>query len=166
MTVAVGDRLPEAGFVVMGRDGPEVKTTSQIFQNRRVALFGVPGAYTPVCHSEHLPGIVSLHDSLQQHGVDAVACTSTNDIFVMDRWSIELGAVEKVLMLADGNADFAIKTGLAVDLRKFGLGYRSNRYAMLVSNGIVRVLNVEDVLMKHDKASAEKLCENLEQAMA
>jgi glutaredoxin/glutathione-dependent peroxiredoxin len=164
MTMKPGDRLPETAFVVMGASGPEVRTTSDVFHGRRVALFGVPGAYTPVCHAEHLPGIVSLCGTLHQHGIDTVACTSVNDIFVLDRWARELGAVEKVLMLSDGNADFAIKSGLAVDLRKFGLGYRSNRYAMLVANATVRLLNVEDVLMRHDKSSAANMCSTMEHA--
>jgi peroxiredoxin len=157
MTIKEGDRLPDCTFYVMGDKGPEVRSTSDVFLDRTVALFGLPGAYTPVCHTSHLPGIVRMSETLKQQGVDIVACTAVNDIFVMDHWAAELEALGKVFMLADGNGDFAEKCGLAVDLRKFGLGVRSNRYAMVVSNGVVRVLGVEDVLMSHDKSSAASL---------
>jgi glutaredoxin/glutathione-dependent peroxiredoxin len=158
MAIGEGDRLPDATFVVMEPAGPAMRTTREIFDDKRVALFGLPGAYTPVCHKEHLPGIVALHDTLRQHGIDTVACTSVNDVFVLNRWSRDHAARGKVLMLADGNADFAIKAGLAVDLVEFGLGIRSNRYAMFVANGAVTVLSVEDVLSEHDKSSANSLC--------
>jgi peroxiredoxin len=157
-----GERLPEATFVVMAKSGPELKSTAEIFSGRRVALFGLPGAFTPVCHKEHLPGIVALHDSLQQHGIETVACTAVNDVFVLTRWARDFGAREKILMLADGNADFAVKSGLAVDLTQFGLGIRSNRYAMLVADGAVTLLNVEDVLSNHDKSSAASLCSRMD----
>jgi peroxiredoxin len=153
-----GQTLPEATFVVMEKLGPELKSTRDIFAGRRVALFGLPGAYTPVCNKEHLPGIVALHDTLRQHGIDTVACTAVNDVFVLSRWARDHGAKGKVMMLADGNADFATKSGLAVDLTQFGLGIRSNRYAMLVADGTVTMLNVESVLSKHDQSSAATLC--------
>lgn len=164
MTVKEGDVLPEAVFIVMGPNGPELKSTHEIFDGRRVALFGVPGAYTPVCHREHLPGIVALHGSLARHGIDTVACTAVNDVFVLDRWSAECGAQEKVLMLADGNAAFAMRTGLTIDLSQHGLGIRSNRYAMVVADGRVAMLSVEDAFMTHQKSSAALLCEMMEQA--
>jgi peroxiredoxin len=158
MTLKEGDRLPEAVFVVMGAAGPELKSTHEIFDDRRVALFGLPGAYTPVCHKEHLPGIVALHGTLTQHGIDTVACTAVNDIFVLERWARDVGAQEKVLMLADGNGAFAMRSGLAIDLTQYGLGMRSNRYAMIVEKGSIEVLSVEDTFLEHKRSSAEELC--------
>ena len=157
-----GEKVPEATFVLMTPAGPELKSTAEIFTGKRVALFGLPGAFTPVCHKEHLPGIVALYDTLCKHGIDTVACTAVNDIFVLNRWARDLGALRKITMLADGNADFAVKTGLAVDLAQYGLGVRSNRYAMLVNDGTVISLGVEDVLSDHRKSSAAAVCETLE----
>ncbi len=162
MTVSQGEQLPEASFVVMGEAGPVVKSTAEIFEGKRVALFGLPGAYTPICHKEHLPGIVALYDALRGHGVDTVACTAVNDVFVLNRWAKDHDARGKVLMLADGNGDFAVASGLAVDLSEFGLGVRSNRYAMFVSDGRVSLLSVEDVLSNHDKSSAASLCDMMD----
>lgn len=157
-----GERLPDASFVVMERNATALKTTNDIFAGRRVALFGLPGAYTPVCHKEHLPGIVSMAAALQKSGVDIVACTAVNDVFVLNRWAKEQSAQRKVLMLADGNADFAVQSGLAVDLSEFGLGIRSNRYAMIVTDGTVDILNVESALSEHDVSSAAAICRRLE----
>lgn len=158
-----GERLPEASFVVMEKRAASKKSTMDIFAGRRVALFGLPGAFTPVCHREHLPGIVSLVDTLEKNGVDVVACTAVNDVFVLHRWARDHGAQRKVLMLADGNADFAMRSGLAVDLSEFGLGIRSNRYAMVVRDGTVEILNVENALSEHDASSAASVCRLLEQ---
>jgi peroxiredoxin len=165
MTLREGDRLPDATFVVMEASGPELRSTGDIFGGRRVALFGLPGAYTPVCHKEHLPGIVSLLDTLQSHGIDTVACTAVNDVFVLSRWARDHGTRGKILMLADGNADFAVKSGLAVDLTQFGLGIRSNRYAMLVSDGSVSLLSIEDALSDHRKSSAASLCAKMDETI-
>lgn len=165
MTVRQGELLPDANFVVMGSSGPEVKTTTEIFEGKRVALFGLPGAYTPICHKEHLPGIVALHDTLRKNGIDVIACTAVNDVFVLNRWARDHKARSKVLMLADGNGDFAIKSGLAVDLSEFGLGIRSNRYAMFVADRLVSLLSVEDVLSDHDKSSAASLCGMMERGV-
>jgi peroxiredoxin len=158
MTIRIGDRVPEAAFTVMGTDGPELRTTGELFSDRVVALFAMPGAYTPVCHREHLPGIIAVSSDLMSRGVDTIACTAVNDIFVLERWAEEHGNAGRLLMLADGNAEFALKAGLAVDLSKFGLGIRSNRYVMLVGNCTVRLLEVEDALLSHDKSSAKNLC--------
>ncbi len=164
MTVKEGDLLPEAAFVVMGPNGPDLKSTHDIFDGRRVALFGLPGAYTPICHREHLPGIVALHGTLTRHGIDTVACTAVNDVFVLERWAADHGAQEKILMLADGNAVFAVRSGLTIDLSQYGLGIRSNRYAMVVADGRVAMLSVEDGVMTHDKSSAASLCEWMDHA--
>ena len=158
MTIKVGDRLPEAKFTVMGPNGPKPVTTEEVFKGKKVALFAVPGAYTPTCHQQHMPGFVARYDELKRKGVDTVACTAVNDIFVLDHWAKDSAGTGKILMLADGNAEFAKKIGLDIDLSGFGLGTRSKRYAMLVDDGMVKVLNVEDAPPNHDKASAAKLC--------
>ncbi len=158
MTVKVGDRIPEATFTVMSEDGPKPVSTDDIFSGRKVALFAVPGAFTPTCHEQHMPGFLSHLEELSGKGVDLVACTAVNDVFVLDFWGKTTGAAGKVTMLADGSAMFAKKTGLEIDLTEHGLGVRSKRYAMLVDDGVIKVLNVEDSPPAHDKSSAETLC--------
>jgi peroxiredoxin len=158
MTIKVGDALPDAKFTIMGPDGPTAKTTADVFSGKKVALFAVPGAYTPTCHQQHVPGFVARNDELKAKGVDAIVCTAVNDVFVLANWSKDTGADGKIQMLADGNADFARKLGLDIDLTQFGLGVRSKRYSMLVDDGVVKTLNVEDAPPQHDKASAETLC--------
>jgi peroxiredoxin len=164
MTVKEGSMLPEAVFVVMGPEGPKLKSTREIFDGRRVALFGLPGAYTPICHREHLPGIVALRETLTRHGIDTVACTAVNDVFVLERWAADHDAQGKILMLADGNAVFATRAGLTIDLSEYGLGIRSNRYAMVVASGRVVMLSLEEAFMTHKKSSAAALCERMERA--
>jgi peroxiredoxin len=164
--VKEGERLPDASFVVMERGGASMRSVHQIFAGRRVALFGLPGAFTPVCHKEHLPGIVAMVDALQQSGVDIVACTAVNDVFVLNRWARDHAAQLKLVMLADGNAEFAVRSGLAVDLTEFGLGVRSNRYAMVVRDGTVELLNVENALSEHTVSSAASVCQLLQREEA
>lgn len=158
MAISVGDRLPEATFTVLGAEGPAPKTTSEVFGGRKVALFAVPGAFTPTCHEQHMPGFLANLDALSGKGVDHVACTAVNDVFVLDHWAKATGAEGKVEMLADGNADFAKAIGLDIDLTGFGLGVRSKRYAMLVDDGVVKVLNIDEAPPEHDKSSAATLC--------
>ncbi|HRY06701.1 MAG TPA: peroxiredoxin [Hyphomicrobiaceae bacterium] len=158
MTIKVGDRLPDVTFTVMRSDGPKPVKTSDIFAGKTVALFAVPGAYTPTCHQQHLPGFLNHLGELTKKGVDTIACTAVNDIFVLDYWAKDTGAMDKIEMLADGSADFAKATGLEVDLTKRGMGVRSKRYAMLVEDGVVKVLNVDDVPSTHDKSSAATMC--------
>lgn len=165
MTIKVGDRLPETTFTVMGPDGPQGRTTSDVFAGKKVALFAVPGAYTPTCHKQHLPGFVQRTEELKAKGIDSIACTAVNDIFVLTHWSKDCGADGKVLMLADGGADFAKKIGLDIDLASRGFGIRSKRYAMLVEDGVVKVLNVEDAPPQHDKSSAETLCSMIDRSL-
>src|SRR5262249_4088293 len=155
MTIKVGDHLPEAKFTVMGPDGPAPKTTADVFGGKKIALFAVPGAYTPTCHQQHVPGFVARIDELKAKGIDALACTAGDDVFVLAHWSKDTGADGKIEMLADGNADFAKALGLDIDLTRFGLGVRSKRYSMLVEDGVVKTLNVEDAPPQHDKSSAE-----------
>ena len=144
MTIKIGDQLPQATFRVMTEDGPAAKTTDDIFKGRKIALVAVPGAFTPTCDRNHLPGYVQHADEIKAAGIDAIAVTSTNDVFVLKAWSQASGADGKVEMLADGNADFAKALGLSMDGSGFGLGIRSKRYAMLVDDGIVKSVHVED----------------------
>ncbi len=158
MTISVGDRLPEAKFFTMGPEGPQPKTTSEVFSGRKIALFAVPGAYTPTCHQKHMPGFLQRLDEIKGKGVDAICCTAVNDVFVMSQWGKDTGADGKVELLADGGAEFAKATGLDIDLTDFGLGVRSKRYAMLVDDGVVKILNIDEAPPEHDKSSAETMC--------
>jgi peroxiredoxin len=158
MTIKVGDRLPEATFRTMGADGTAKETrTGEVFAGKKVALFAVPGAYTPTCHKQHMAGFVQNYDELKRKGFDTVACTAVNDVFVLANWSRDSKADGKILMLADGSAEFARKVGLDVDLGPRGMGVRSQRYSMIVEDGVVKALNVEPV-PGHDKSSAANLC--------
>ncbi|MDH7638478.1 peroxiredoxin [Sphingomonas oryzagri] len=141
MTIQIGDTLPDVTFTTMTADGPE-PVGQDFFAGKTVALFAVPGAFTPTCSAKHLPGFIDKAGELKAKGVDAIACTSVNDVFVMGAWGKDAGA-EGVTMLADGNGAFAEAVGLTMDGSKFGMGTRSQRYSMLVEDGIVKQLNVE-----------------------
>lgn len=160
MTIKAGDKLPDAKFMTMGPEGPAAKTTADIFAGKKVALFAVPGAFTPTCHQQHLPGFIARIDELKKKGVDTVACTAVNDVFVMDEWSKATGSAGKIVMLTDDSATFAKAIGLDIDLTGagIGLGVRSKRYAMMVEDGVVKVLNVDESPPVHDKSSADALC--------
>jgi peroxiredoxin len=158
MTINVGDSLPDATFTTMSAEGPKPMKTSEVFGGKKVALFAVPGAYTPTCSKQHLPGYVQKYDELKSKGFDAVACTAVNDVFVLTAWARGSGAEGKILILADGSAEFAKKIGLDIDLSARGLGVRSKRYSMIVEDGVVKSLNVEEVPSNHDKSSAALLC--------
>ena len=144
MAITVGDRLPEGTFTRMTESGPGPVSTTDVFEGKKVVLFGVPGAFTPSCHKTHLPGYVEQYDAIKAKGVDTVACLAANDAFVLDAWAKASGATGKVLMLADGNADYIRKLGLETDLSKFGLGTRSKRFSAVVDNGVVKELNIEE----------------------
>lgn len=165
MAIKVGDKLPDATFMTMTADGPKPMTTAEVFGGKKVALFAVPGAYTPTCHKTHMPGFVSRAAELKSKGFDAVACTSVNDAFVMAQWAKDTGASDKIMMLADGSADFARKLGLEIDLGARGLGTRSKRYAMAVDNGVVKILNVEDAPGSVEKSSAETMCSMVDKSL-
>jgi peroxiredoxin len=165
MTIKTGDRLPAATFTIMTADGPKPVTTDDVFKGRKVALFAVPGAYTPTCHKAHMPGFVGRVGELKAKGIDAVACTAVNDAFVLANWAKDTGADGQITMLADGNADFAKAVGLEIDLTKFGLGVRSKRYAMLVNDGVVEVLNVEETPSQHTVTSAETMCSMIDRSL-
>jgi peroxiredoxin len=155
--IKVGDRLPDATFTVMTSDGPQTRTTDDFFKGRRVVLIGVPGAFTPTCHRNHLPGFVSKADDILAKGIDEIAVTGVNDVFVMDAWAKHSGAEGKVSFLADGSANFARAIGLSADMSARGLGMRSQRYSMLVDDGVVRKLHVEEAPGKAEVSGADAL---------
>jgi peroxiredoxin len=165
MAIKVGDKLPDATFTTMTADGPKPMTTAEVFGGKKVALFAVPGAYTPTCHKQHMPGFVERAEELRKKGFDAVACTAVNDVFVLTNWGKDSQADGKVQMLADGSADFAKKIGLEIDLTARGLGVRSKRYAMAVEDGVVKVLNIEDAPGSVDKSSAATLCSMVDKSL-
>ena len=142
MTIKEGDRLPEARLATMTDDGPETVELPRAFAGKRVALFSVPGAFTPTCSAKHLPGFVEKADALKAKGIDLIACTAVNDMFVMSAWGKQAGA-EGVMMLADGNGDFVRALGLEMDGSGFGMGQRGQRFSMVVDDGTVEKLFVE-----------------------
>lgn len=144
MTLKVGDTLPDVTFMTMTADGPQPMSTDDVFAGKRVALFAVPGAYTPTCSAKHLPGFIEKASELQGKGVDRIACTSVNDVFVMGAWGKDQGAGDAVLMLADGNGDFASALGLEMDGSAFGMGKRSQRYALVVNDKVIEHLFVDE----------------------
>lgn len=143
MTISVGDQIPNVKVMLAGEGGPQEAQTADVLGSGKVALFSVPGAYTPTCSAKHLPGFVEQADAMRAKGVDKIVCMSVNDAFVMDAWGKEQGAAGKVEMLADGNGDFARALGLTMDATGFGMGERSQRFSAVVENGVVKELNVE-----------------------
>lgn len=142
MPIAIGDRIPSVTLSTMGEEKPEPITTDEIFGGRLVVLFAVPGAFTPTCSARHLPGFIDLAPEFRARGVDGIACVAVNDVFVMDAWGKSAGA-NGILMLADGNADFARALGLEMDATAFGMGIRSQRFALVADDGVVRQLFIE-----------------------
>lgn len=143
MTLKVGDTVPSATFMTFGPDGPKPITSDELFKGKTVALFAVPGAFTPTCSAKHLPGFKTKAAEFRAKGVDTIACVSVNDVFVMKAWGENQGVGDDVLMLADGNGDFTKAVGLELDASRFGMGPRSQRYSMIVKDGVVKELNVE-----------------------
>ena len=143
MTIQVGDKLPSATLTTMTAEGPKPLTTSELCEGKKVVLFAVPGAFTPTCSVQHLPGFLENAQSFKDKGVDTVACVSVNDPFVMGAWGKDREVGENLMMLSDGNGDFTAAIGLEMDGSGFGLGTRSQRYAMIVDAGVVSTLNVE-----------------------
>ena len=144
MTLKVGATLPDVTFMTMTADGPVPMSTDDVFAGKRVALFAVPGAFTPTCSAKHLPGFIAKAAELKAKGVDRIACTSVNDVFVMGAWGKDQGAGDDVLMLADGNGDFASALGLEMDGSAFGMGKRSQRYALVVNDKKVEHVFVDE----------------------
>ena len=143
MSIKVGDKVPTGSFGIMSSEGPGSMSTDELFAGKKVVLFAVPGAFTPTCSKTHLPGFVENAQALKAKHVDAVACLSVNDVFVMDAWGKDAGAGGKVLMLADGNAAYTKALGMELDASGFGMGTRSQRFAMIVNDGVVEKLMVE-----------------------
>jgi len=142
MTIAVGDKLPDVKLIKAGADGNEPVQTGEYFKGKKVALFSVPGAFTPTCSAKHLPGYVDKAAELKAKGVDEIVCTAVNDAFVMKNWGAASGSAD-VTMLADGNGDFVKALGLVMDGTGFGMGLRGQRFSMIVDDGVVSELNVE-----------------------
>ncbi len=156
MTIQVGDRLPQATFRVMTENGPAAKTTDDLFQGRKVVLVAVPGAFTPTCHRNHLPGYVQRGDEIKAKGVDAIYVTAVNDVFVLNAWK-QASNANGIEFLADGNGEFAKLLGLHLDASGNGLGIRSKRYSMLVEDGVVKALNIEETPGKAEVSGADNL---------
>ena len=144
MTIKVGDRIPEGKFRVMTAEGPGWKNTDEVFKGKKVALFAVPGAFTGTCHKMHMPSITLNANAIKAKGVDSIAVTAVNDIFVMQAWKRDTDSKDQVEFLADGSADFAKAIGLDADFSAGGMGVRSRRYSMLVEDGVVKTLNIEE----------------------
>jgi glutaredoxin/glutathione-dependent peroxiredoxin len=162
MPIKVGDRLPpDIKFRVMGAEGPAVKTTEDIFKGKKVVLFAVPGAFTPTCNNNHLPGFLKNVDAFKSKGVDTVAVTGVNDVFVFDAWKKSTGAGGKIEFLSDGNAEFAKAIDMAFDGSGNGLATRSKRYSMLVEDGVVKKLNIEDAPGKAEASGADALLKQM-----
>jgi len=143
MAIKVGDKVPSAKLQIKTKDGVQTKTTDELFGGKKVVLFALPGAFTPTCSAKHLPGFVNNFQAIKAKGVDAIACLSVNDAFVMDAWGKDQNVEDKVMMLADGNADFTKAVGLTMDGTGYGMGTRSQRYAMIIDKGVITALNVE-----------------------
>lgn len=158
MTINVGDTIPSSNLKVMGSEGPKDISTDELFKGKKAVMFAVPGAFTPGCSVTHLPGFVVNADKIKAKGVDNIVCVATNDAFVMDAWGKAQNA-DEIIMAADGNADFARKIGLELDLTAAGMGVRSKRYAMIIDDGKVTYLGVDDKGI--DQSSAETVLQNL-----
>ena len=161
MTIKVGDKLPSVTLKYLTSEGPKEVSTDEFFRGKKVALFAVPGAFTPACSQRHLPGYVERAAELKGKGLDEIACIAVNDAFVMGAWGKQQGCDNKVTMLADGSGDFARAVGLELDLTKMGLGKRSQRYSMLVDNGVVKSLNVEASPGQVEASGAEAMLKAL-----
>jgi glutaredoxin/glutathione-dependent peroxiredoxin len=160
MAIKVGDRVPEGTFTVMTADGPKAKTTDELFKGKKVVLFAVPGAFTPTCHKNHLPSFIKNAAAIKGKGVDTIAVTGVNDVFVMDAWKKASGS-DSIDFLADGSGNWAKALGMTLDLSERGLGVRSQRYAMIVDDGVVKTLNIEDAPGKADISGADNLLKSL-----
>lgn len=144
MSIKVGDKIPSATLMQMKDGGPKPVKTDDLFAGKKVVVFALPGAFTPTCSAKHLPSFVQNADAIKAKGVDAIACVSVNDAFVMGAWGEQQKVGNKIMMLADGNGDLTKALGLEMDGSRFGMGKRSQRFAMLVDNGVVKELNVEE----------------------
>ncbi len=160
MTIQVGDSIPSATLNIMTADGPSAITTDDIFKGKTVALFGLPGAFTPTCSAQHLPGFVANADALKAKGVDSIVCLAVNDAFVMGAWGKDQNVGDKVMLVADGSAAFTKAAGLELDLTERGLGLRCQRFSMVVDDGVVKSLSI-DPAGTFEATGAEKILEQL-----
>ncbi|MFC5385265.1 peroxiredoxin [Aquamicrobium segne] len=161
MTISVGDTLPDATLKTMTADGAKELTTADIFAGKKVVLFGVPGAFTPTCNNNHLPGYLENNDAIRARGVDTIAVVAVNDVFVMGAWEKFTNGEGKITYLADGSGTFVTALGLDLDLSGAGMGLRSKRFSMIIDDGKVTALNVEPVPSKTDETTAAKILEQL-----
>lgn len=159
MTIKAGDKLPSISLNIMTENGPDAVTTDDFFAGKKVAFFGVPGAFTPTCSAKHVPGFVANAAALKAKGIDAIACLSVNDPFVMGAWGKDQNVGDKVVMLADGSANFTKAAGLELDLTARGLGVRCQRFAMVVDNGVVKSIHIDEGVF--EKTSAETMLSEL-----
>lgn len=160
MAIQAGQRMPEGVFGVMTTSGPDKLTTAELFTGKKVVLISVPGAFTPTCSMNHLPGYVELADRLHAKGVDTIACMAVNDLFVMHAWGKDQGVGEKILMLADGNADYSRALGLEIDSSPWGMGIRSQRFAIVADDGVATAVAVDEP-GQFEVSSAEAILERL-----
>jgi peroxiredoxin len=163
MTIKVGERMPEGKFKRMTDSSPKDLGTAELFNGKRVVLFSVPGAFTPTCDAKHLPGYVAQAEQLRGKGVDTIACMAVNDVYVMNAWGKAAGVGDKVLMLADGNGDYARALGLELDAKGFGMGMRGQRFAIVVDDGVVSQVHVE-APGQFKVSAAEHVLEQLQRA--
>ena len=161
MSAKAGDKIPEATLMHMSDAGPAPITTGELFGGKTVALFALPGAFTPTCSNQHLPGFIENAEALNAAGVDTIVCLSVNDAFVMDAWGKQQGATGKVMMVGDGNAELTQKLGLSMDGSGFGMGTRSLRYSMVVRDGVIEQLNLEGNPGQAVDSGAENLLSQL-----
>jgi peroxiredoxin len=143
MTIKVGDKLPSGTFTTMAKDGPKKVSSEELFGGKTVVLFSVPGAFTPTCDAKHLPGFVELAGAIKKKGVDTIACTAVNDVFVMNAWGKLGGVGDDILMLADGNGEYVKALGLELDATGYGMGHRGQRFAIVAKNGVATHVNIE-----------------------
>lgn len=156
MTIKQGDKLPAGKLRTMTAEGPKELSTDEIFKGKKVVLFAVPGAFTPTCSNQHLPSYLTNYDKIKGQGVDTIACMAVNDPFVMSAWGKEKAVEDKILMLSDGNGEYTKALGLELDASKFGLGTRAKRFSMIVNDGVVEKLNVDE--SGYNFSSAEATC--------
>jgi peroxiredoxin (alkyl hydroperoxide reductase subunit C) len=160
MTIKVGDRIPSVTLMKMGPDGPQAISSDDVFAGKKVAFFGVPGAFTPTCSAKHVPGFLANAGALKAKGVDSIVCTAVNDVFVMGAWAKDQNTGDKIEMVADGDAAFTKAAGLELDLNGKGLGVRNERFSMIVEDGVVKALNI-DPAGTFEQTSAEALLKQL-----
>ena len=161
MTISVGEKLPDATFKTTADSGPKEVTTHDVFAGKKVVFFGVPGAFTPTCSNNHLPGFLENRDAILSRGVDTIAVVAVNDQHVMKAWARFTGGEDKIMFLADGNGDFIKAAGLDIDLSAGGLGVRSKRFSMIVDDGVVSALHIEDSPGQAVESGAAKILEDL-----